>query len=259
MTATLLPGRVISRAEHVWSTVVSIDVRDDDAPVATVDAAWEQVREELHRIDRVYSTFRDDSVVSRIRRGELRRVDDTDVVEVLDLCLQARAITRSAFDPWAVPGGFDPSGLVKGWAADRCTSILREHGLRSVSVDAGGDVTCRGTIDGRPWPIGIAHPDDPREVVAVVEVLDAAVATSGTSQRGEHVRDTRPSHGSRAASGARQATVIGPDGAIADALATALVVAGTEGAEWFARLPDWSACLVQGDVLTSWGPAFVRD
>lgn len=256
MRVGLLPGTVHTRSEHVWGTVVTLDVRDTDATAATVDAAWESVRAELHRIDAVFSTFRDDSVISRLRAGGTHVVAD-DVAEVVDRCLEVRMATDGSFDPWKAEGGFDPSGLVKGWAADRCAEIVRRHGFRTFSVDAAGDLACRGSIadaDGwAGWPIGIAHPDDPTAIVAVVDVRDGAIATSGTSQRGEHVVD--PASGG-AAQGARQATVVGPDGAMADALATALVVAGVDGARWFAALPGWSAYVVDGDQATSWGPAF---
>lgn len=255
MTVSLLPGTVRSRVEQVWGTVVSLDVRDPDATDDAVDAAWASIRAELHRVDAVFSTFRPDSVVSRLRAGGTRLVPD-DVAEVIDRCLEARHLTQGAFDPWRAPGGFDPSGLVKGWAAQRCVDIARQHGLRHVCVDAAGDLVCRGDAGGSGgWPVGIAHPDDPRAVVAVVDVRDAAIATSGTSQRGEHVVD--PSTGS-AARGARQATVVGPDGALADAFATALVVSGVAGASWFAGLRDWSAYVVEGDTATSWGPAFAE-
>jgi thiamine biosynthesis lipoprotein len=254
VTATLLPGPLRTRIEHVWGTVVSIDVRDADTTDVAVDAAWESVRAELHRIDAVFSTFRADSVVSRLRAGGTHVVAD-DVAEVVDRCLEARHTTHGAFDPWQAAGGFDPSGLVKGWAADRCAEILHQHGLRSFSVDAAGDLACRGTATGSTpgWPIGIAHPDDPTAVVAVVDVLDGAIATSGTSQRGEHVID--PLTGG-AARGARQATVVGPDGALADAFATALVVTGVSGATWFTTLSGWSAYVIEGDTATAWGPAF---
>ena len=254
MTVTLLPGPVRSRVEHVWGTVVSLDVRDPEATDAAVDAAWASVRAELHRIDAVFSTFRADSVVSRLRSGGTHVVTD-DVAEVIDRCLEARMATGGAFDPWSAPGGFDPSGLVKGWAAERCARILHQHGLRDFCGDAAGDLVCRGYAGGpaRGWPIGVAHPDDPSAVVAVLDVRDAAIATSGTSQRGEHVVDPRTGSPAR---GARQATVVGPDGALADALATALVVSGVSGASWFAALRDWSAYVVDGDTATSWGPAF---
>ena len=251
---SLLPGRVQTRREHVWGTVVSLDVRDADASEHAVDAAWESVRAELHRVDAVYSTFRDDSVISRLRRGGQHLVAD-DVAEVVDRCLEARRLTEGAFDPWQAPGGFDPSGLVKGWAADRCAGIVRMHGLRSFTLDAGGDLACRGQAspDHDGWPIGITHPDDPMQVAAVVDVVDSAIATSGFSQRGEHVLDPRTGGAAR---GARQATVIGPDGALSDALATGLMVAGVDGARWFSALPGWSAYVVDGGLTTAWGPAF---
>ena len=247
-----------TRSEHVWGTVVTLDVRDPEATTAGVDAAWESVRAELHRIDAVFSTFRPDSVISGSARGGTHVVAD-DVAEVVDRCLEVRMSTDGSFDPWQAIGGFDPSGLVKGWAADRCAEIVRRHGFRIFSVDAAGDLVCRGGIEGAEgrsgWPIGISHPDDPAAVVAVVDVRDGAIATSGTSQRGEHVLDPRTGEPAR---GARQATVVGPDGATADALATALVVAGVDGARWFAALPGWSAYVVDGDsdTATSWGPAF---
>jgi thiamine biosynthesis lipoprotein len=247
-TVTLRPGRVRTRSEHVWGTVVSLDVRDEDCSDTAVDAAWESVRAELHRVDRVFSPFRVDSVVSRLRAGGTHVVAP-DVSDVIDRCLQARLITEGAFDPWRAEGGFDPSGLVKGWAARGCLDLAHRHGLRHVAVDAGGDVVC-GDGD---WPIGIAHPDEARAVVAVVDAARLAVATSGTSQRGDHVVDPRTGG---PASGARQATVVGPDAALADALATALLVDGVAGARWFAALPGWSAYVVDDDRATAWGPAF---
>ena len=253
-STTLLPGPLRSRLEHVWGTVVSIDVRDPGTSDDAVDAAWASVRAELHRIDEVFSTFRADSVISRLRAGGTHVIAD-DVADVIDRCLEARLATAGAFDPWHVSGGFDPSGLVKGWAADRCARILQQHGLRSFTVDAAGDLVCRGAAgEGHGgWPIGIAHPDDPQSVVAVVEIRDGAIATSGTSQRGEHVTDPRTGSAAR---GARQATVVGPDGGLADAYATALVVSGVSGASWFTSLPGWSAYVIEGDTATAWGPAF---
>ena len=55
------------------------------------------------------------------------------------------------------------------------------------------------------------------------------------------------------ARGARSATVVGPDAGLADALATALVVAGREGAEWFAGMAGWEAWVVDPlPLATAW-------
>ena len=64
---SFVPGPLHTRTEHVWGTVVGLLVRDAHATPDTVDAAWESVRAELHRVDAVFSTYRDDSVVSRLR------------------------------------------------------------------------------------------------------------------------------------------------------------------------------------------------
>ena len=81
----------------------------------------------------MFSTYRDDSQVSEIRAGQLDIADaDPLVKEVWDSCLLARELTDGAFDPWKVDGGFDPSGFVKGWAADKCGEILISMVLRTL-------------------------------------------------------------------------------------------------------------------------------
>ena len=130
-------------------------------------------------------------------------------------------------------------------------------GIDHLSVNAGGEVVTRGLAGpDTPWRIGIRHPDHEHDIAAVVVSTDLVVATSGLYERGAHVR--HPDTGA-AAAGARSASVVGPDGGLADALATALLVQGRAGAHWFARLPGWSAFVVDpAPGETSWviGPAF---
>jgi thiamine biosynthesis lipoprotein len=104
-------------------TIVVIDVYATAADGAAVQA-WEvseqlaQAVAILHRADETFSTWKPGSPVSRLRRGELTRTEaPAAVAEMLDLCAAARDVSGGWFDPWAVPGGFDPSGYVKGWAA----------------------------------------------------------------------------------------------------------------------------------------------
>ena len=80
---------------------------------------------------------------------------------------------------------------------------------------------------GKPWSIGIRHPENAHEIVKVFEIMDGAIATSGTYERGAHIKDP---HTGLIAIGARSATVVGTNGGVCDALATALVVAGRDGA-----------------------------
>lgn len=260
-------GRRVVHLEKVWGTVVMLDLRDPDGSLPVeqqVDEAVAAVVRELHWVDEVFSPFRPGSEVSRMRRGELppTRLDLADprhaaVLSVVDQCELARQLTDGAFDPWRLAGGFDPCGLVKGWAAHRAADLLGQAGIHHCSVNAGGDVVVRGLAGpDTPWRIGVRHPEQRDAVAAVVAARDATVATSGCYERGPHVRDPRSG---QAGHGARSATVVGPDGGLADALATALLVAGRSGAHWFGLLPGWSAFVVDpGHAQTTWavGPAF---
>ena len=180
----------------------------------------------------------------------------TSVQEVLATCRDIRRLTDGAFDPWAVPGGVDPSGYVKGWAAGLVADRLVGAGVANVCVDASGDIACRGRqAPAEPWAIGITNPYDTQQVVAVVHLLDQAVATSGLYERGRHVTDPRTGAGDVHYD---SATVVGPDAGLADALATAALVAGPSAAGWFARLPGWSAYLIKDGIASMLGPAFAR-
>ena len=83
--------------------------------------------------------------------------------------------------------------------------------------------------------------------------MDGAIATSGTYERGAHIRDP---HTGLIALGARSATVYGPDGGLADALATAMVVAGREGAYLFMKpeLSEYNCWVIDRHGDMAWSP-----
>ncbi|MDQ1249307.1 MAG: FAD:protein transferase [Actinomycetota bacterium] len=242
--------------EHVWTTVVTIDVRGPDLPAARVTPLLRACAEFTHDVDRWLSPFRPDSAVSAINRGDLAERDaPAEVVAVLDGCRRARELTGGAFDPWhSGTGRVDPSGYVKGWAADCMAQMVTSAGFANVCVNAGGDITCRGEqAPGMPWAIGLQHPARPDEVVKVVHLRDAAVATSGRYERGDHIVDPALTAPRRMLD---SATVVGPDGGLADALATALVVTGAYGVGFLPDTQAWSAYLVTAGRAQLTGPAF---
>lgn len=206
--------------------------------------AIDKACQELHRIDETFSTFKPTSAVSRLRRGELTTAElPADIAEVLHLCSCARDVTDGWFDPWAMPDGFDPSGLVKGWAVERVSAILRAAGVRSALVNGGGDIVCFGVPPGGgSWRIAIRHPWRADAFAAIVECDGGAVATSGTYERGPHLIDP---HTRTPRAALASATVIGPELALADALATALAVAGPALLERVLALPGYEAHLVE--------------
>jgi FAD:protein FMN transferase len=209
--------------ERVMGTVASITVHAGGRDDREVTAAIARACRVLHDADETFSTFRDDSAVMRHRRGEFEADEmPPELLEVLELSAAAVRLTDGAFDPWAMPGGFDPTGLVKGWAAQRALDELKGAGLPAAMVNAGGDIACFGSS---PWRIGVRHPSDPERLVCVAGV-ESAIATSGDYERPGEIID--PQTGS-AVSRLKQATVTGPALALADAHATALVVRGEEG------------------------------
>jgi thiamine biosynthesis lipoprotein len=222
----------------VWGTIVDVDCSSAVVSAADLNRTMESIIKFCEDVDRDFSTYKSDSWVSRLRRGEvaIEQCPD-DVIEVWDLCAQAKWISDGAFDPWAVEGGFDPSGLVKGWAADKCADILVAAGAHHVQVNAAGDLSLRGGFvdrDGvvKPWPIGVVNPNNKMEVVKVYEITDGAIATSGTYERGAHIVDP---HNGMIAIGAKSTTVVGADGWLCDAMATAVMVGGTDSAKWFGQ------------------------
>jgi len=224
--------------EHCMGTVFTIDIRDPgswDAAVAEV-VAW------LHRVDAVFSTYKVDSDISRLRRGEIDLADcDADVAAVLDLCVAVEAETNGYFTAsW--DGSVDPTGLVKGWAIERASEILRRHGSSNHSVNGGGDIQLAGeSAPGAPWRVGIIDPLDRARFLTVVTGRDFAVATSGTAERGEHIVDPL-----RATCPAELAsvTVVGPSLTRADAYATAAFAMGPEAPAWLESVPGHDGLVV---------------
>ncbi len=229
----------LRRQFPVWGTIVDVDCYSQFVSNADLNEAMKQITDFCEAVDRDFSTYKEGSWVSRLRRGDVAIEDcPDDVIEVWDLCAQAKWLSDGAFDPWAVKGGFDPSGLVKGWAADTCADLLVAAGVPHVQVNAAGDLALRGgwfdsaSEEIKPWSIGVVNPTNTLEVVKVYEITDGAIATSGTYERGAHIHD--PQTG-MIAIGAASATVVGPLGWLCDAMATAVMVGGADGAKWFGQ------------------------
>jgi thiamine biosynthesis lipoprotein len=239
------PAAVSTHAEPVMGTVFSFTAVHGGQPPAAVRAAIAAACRVLRHCDAVFSTWDSGSPVSRFRRGEVTAGQmPPEFAEVLAECQAAKEASGGWFDPWAMPGGFDPTGLVKGWAVERALAVLRGAGLPGALVNGGGDVAVFGSpADGRRWRVGIQHPWRADALACVVEV-GAAVATSGPYERGAHLID--PATG-RPASRAASATVTGPSLTLADALATAVAVGGDEALAVVAGLPGYAGYLIRPD------------
>jgi len=236
-------------------TAISLDLRDPAVPSAAVDAMFDHLRD----IDDRFSTYRPDSEISRLGRGELTPdFCSPDVRDVLERCEALRSLSHGYFDIRAsrADAGLDPSGFVKGWAVEAAAAILDAAGARNYCLNAGGDVITRGQPEpGRRWRVGIRHPDLPDMLATVLETRDLAVATSGTYERGEHI--TNP-HTGRLPDGLLSVTVVGPRLSEADAYATAAFAMGQLGLTWIAGLAGYAGCMITPDRRRVWTPEFAR-
>lgn len=217
-------------------TMVAVDIADP-LPPARLDTLVGNFFAWMREVDERFSTYRDGSELNRLARGELSLAGcSTDLRAVLDACADAWRRTGGYFDVYAT-GRLDPSGYVKGWAAEVASRRLLESGSANHFVNAGGDVRVRGRDrEGRPWRIGLRHPWHGDGVFQVLAGSDLGVATSGTYERGFHVIDP---YTGVAATLLRSVTVAGPDLGRADAYATAAVAMGEPALGWLARLaPD---------------------
>jgi thiamine biosynthesis lipoprotein len=239
------------RVEEHMGTVVSLTVHGVD------DATVERFSARIRALEPLLSRFRSGSDVARLERGELR-IDDADPIvrEVLQRCEDLRRLTDGDFDhePRARSGDdrapvLDVNALAKGWIVEEAAMVLRVAGATQLCVNAGGDVVVAGAERGEPWRVGIQHPEVRGAMLAVIELTDGAVATSGTYERGAHLRG-------RAPEGLVSVTVVGPYLATADALSTAVFAGGAPRPPWWDRVAaDHALLTVTADGELRWEPA----
>jgi FAD:protein FMN transferase len=242
---------LVTHAEPVMGTVVSFALQPGPLPGPDLRAAIKAACAMLQDADAVFSTWDPGSPLSLLRRGTPPTTLPAVMAEVEAACQQAREWSGGWFDPWAMPGGYDPTGLVKGWAVEQALRTLDQAGIPAALVNGGGDLAAFGRPGpGRCWRAGIRHPWRATGLAAVIEV-HGAVATSASYERGAHLVDPLTGQpGCRAAS----ATVTGPSLAQADALATGLAVGGDAALDVISGLAGYQAYLIRPDGSESWTP-----
>jgi FAD:protein FMN transferase len=226
-----------SWVEQIMGMPISVLARGDAARSPEADRAAGALFRELVGVDAVFSMYKPDSDASRLARGEIGWDEcDPDMRVVADRCARAKELTGGLFDPTRPDGTWDPSGLVKGWAAERAARQLAEIPV-DWCLNAGGDVIVLSP-SGKAFTVGIQDPRDVRAVAAAVPCAAGALATSGTAARGAHLYD--PRNGSPASTSWLSISVLGPSLETADVLATAAFVAGDRWQDVLALVPGYA-------------------
>jgi thiamine biosynthesis lipoprotein len=232
---------------------VIVEIVDRD----TAGDLFDRVYEYLGYVDRKFSTYKEDSEISRLNRGEvdLREASD-DLQGILAMAEETRVETGGYFD---IRRGdrFDPSGIVKGWAIYRAAEILERAGCRNYYIYAGGDIQARGcNPGGGAWRVGIQNPFQRDEIVKVVSLVDGGIATSGTYERGAHIYN--PLDPSNPLDEIVSLTVIGPNVYEADRFATAAFAMGREGLRFIEEQPGLEGYMIDRSGMASYTSGFDR-
>lgn len=232
---------VTQRARYLMGTVCEVAVRDGG------DAAIERAFAEAERIESMLSTWRDDSELARVNRGEI--TPGAELQLLLDRTLIWVTRTGHAFDPrirhlvdrWGLRSArpadptlnehaFEEGAFGKGYAIDR---MLAQLASAEAMINFGGQIAVRGELRAT-----IADPENRDAPVLELTLADASLSTSSGSEktferdgrRYSHILDPRtgepvPPRGS--------VSVIADDALTADILSTALYVMGEDdGLRW---------------------------
>ena len=125
-------------------------------------------------------------------------------------------------------------GIGKGYAAEMAKEVMKKNGVASGIVNASGDLTTWGTQPGgKPWTIGIVHPDYKGYPFSFMNISDMAVATSGNYEKfvminGKKYSHTIDPHTGLPVTGIKSVTIISPNAEICDAMATPVMIMGIE-------------------------------
>jgi len=208
-------------------------------------------------IDRMFSTYKKESEISRLNARELTKKQlSHDVRQILQLADDTRKESNGYFNI-EHNGKIDPSGIVKGWAIYNASGLLKEHGFQNFYVDAGGDIQVFGKNEkGTGWVVGIRNPFKKEEIVKVVRLENKGIATSGLYIRGQHIYN--PHKPKDSISDISSMTVIGPTVYDADRFATAAFAMGEKGIAFIEKLPGYHGYMIDPRGIATMTSRFER-
>jgi len=232
---------------------ITLEVVD---PTVTAQA-FDDVFGYFEYVDEKFSTYKQDSEISKINRRELLLEESSeDMKTIFALAEQTRVETNGYFNIQH-NDIYDPSGVVKGWAIYNAAQILRQEEFNNFYVEAGGDIQMCGTNgEGQKWRIGIRNPFNLDEIVKVLSVTDCGVATSGTYVRGQHIYN--PLDDNQIITDVLSLTVIGSDIYEADRFATAAFAMGRSGINFIEGLVGFEGYMIDKNKIATFTTGFEK-
>lgn len=143
------------------------------------------------------------------------------------------------------------NGIAQGYVTDRITELLGNEGFECAVIELGETRVLGRAPDGQPVSIGLVNPNAPARISSQVALADEALSVSGgygqvlPDGTGNHLFDPRSGLSARSLS---QVAVVAPKSALADALSTAICVAGEGAAQAIlSTVPGTQAILTRPD------------
>jgi thiamine biosynthesis lipoprotein len=208
------------KVEHIMGMAITVDIPDCDNP-----KIFTLVFKHFKQIDNRFSTYKENSELSRHKRGELNEKDlSEEFREVMKACKEANKMTDGYFSAY-FSEKYDPTGYVKGWAISEAGKVIEKNNLKTYCIGAGGDILARSNSD-KIWNVGIQNPRNKQEIIETISDKNFAVATSGNYERGRHIFNPKTK---KVADNLLSVTVLAPDIITADIYATAIFAEGLPG------------------------------
>lgn len=202
-------------------------VRDsfDEILIDALNQIVYEIDKYLQNVEEKFSPFLSESLVSRhTDLGEELQDDffDIEYQEVYSRSIIAKKETQGLFNPF-FDGKYNPTGFVKGWAIENAfmkyiKPLIDNNIIEAGAINGAGDIQVGTRLDSNfSWEIGIENPEDKGKIIVKYSIKNGAVATSGLSKKGQHIKsDNDINH--------VQVTVVGTYLSDVDVLATAGVV-----------------------------------
>jgi thiamine biosynthesis lipoprotein len=225
----------------VMAMPVTIQVTDKNATAEDINEVFAY----FHYIDKKFSTYKKNSEISQINRGEINsRQYSKEMNEILKLSEITKKETDGYFDI-NISNSLDPSGIVKGYAINNGANVLIKKGYKNIYVEIAGDIQVYGgNGTDKFWKIGIQNPFNLAEIVKVVKLKDRGIATSGNYIRGKHILNPNQK---KPTDEIASISVIGPNVYEADRFATAAFAMGKKGIGFIEGLKGFEGYMIQKD------------
>lgn len=218
---------------------VIVEIADHGAKEEDISAIFAY----FHYIDRTFSTYKNDSEMMQINRGERQEKDySNEMKKIFALAEKTKRATKGYFDIKR-KGIIDPSGIVKGYAIQQAAILLEKKGYKNFYVSIAGDTEVRGKKNSKTaWRVGVENPFNRTELIKIVALENKGIATSGTYIRGQHIYNPKNNVQNEAI--IVSLTVIGPNVYEADRFATAAFAMGEKGIAFIQRQKDLEGYMV---------------